>query len=100
MDPQLIPTLGGTVGLLSVSGWLVISFMRESARQRKERADELVAVKKERAEEIAMLKADVRAGKEEHLACIIQVNGLIGFLQRSGLEIPDSLLRGRPDASV
>lgn len=99
MDPSVIPALGGTVGLLSVAGWLVISFMKESANQRKERVAELAAVKKERADEIAALKNDMKEVKAEHIACMLQVNGLISVLQRSGVPIPDSLLRGAPDAT-
>lgn len=94
MDPALIPTLGGTVGLLSVAGWLVISFMRESGTQRKERAEELAAVKKERAEEITLLKSDVRELKAENLTCRIQVDGLIAVLRNNGIAVPESLYRG------
>ncbi len=99
MDPTFIPGVGGAIGLLSVAGWLVISFMRESARQRQERTDELAAVKKERSDDIAALRLEVRDVKAEHLTCVIQVNGLIGVLQRNGIPVPDSLLRGVPDAT-
>lgn len=100
MDPSTLPALGGTVGLLSVAGALAISFMRESASQRRDRSAELAAVKLERTQEIAALRTDMRAVKEEHVACLIQVNGLIGVLQRNGIPIPDSLIRGAPDATI
>lgn len=88
MDPTIIPALGGTVGLLSVAGWLVISFMRENNSLRTVWRGEIDA-----------LKADNLAQKAENLACVIQVNGLIGVLQRNGVPIPDNLLRGVPDAA-
>lgn len=95
MDPALIPTLGGTVGLLSVAGWLVISFMRENKDLRKAWRDEIDSLKRDNQAQ----KAETLAQKAENLACVIQVNGLIGVLQRNGIAVPDSLLRGVPDAA-
>lgn len=99
IDPTLIPALGGTVGLLSVAGWLVVTFMRENATQRKERVEELIQVKKERAEAIGELKRDVNALKVENITCRFQVNSLISYLQAQGLAIPNELLRGVTDGN-
>lgn len=87
MDPTLIPALGGTVGLLSVAGWLVISFMRENSTLRNAWRGEIDALKK-----------DLAAQKEENVTCRIQVNSLISYLQNNGLAIPMELIRGVPDA--
>ena len=83
MDPQLIPALGGTVGLLSVAGWLVVAFMRENSALRSEWHREIEALKRDNADQ-----------KAENIACRIQVNALIGYLQSHGLAIPDTMFRG------
>jgi len=82
----LIPALGGTVGLLAVAGWLVISFMRENS-----------ALRTAWREEIRDLKAEVAAQKAENVTCRLQVNGLIGVLRNHGLAIPNELIRGVAD---
>lgn len=88
MDPTLLPAVGGTVGLLSVAGWLVVSFMRENT-----------ALRTAWREEIAELKKEVAAQKAENVTCRLQVNGLIGFLRNNGLIVPNELIRGVADAS-
>lgn len=86
MDPTLIPALGGTVGLLSVAGWLVVSFMRENNTLRGEWR-----------KEIEHLKDDLAGQKAENVTCRIQVNSLIGFLQANGLAVPNELFRRADD---
>ena len=83
MDPTLITALGGTVGLLSVAGWLVLQFMRENKELRSSWRSEIDG-----------LKEDLKAQKEENVTCRIQVNSLIAHLQSNGLAIPNELLRG------
>lgn len=88
MDPTLIPALGGTVGLLMVAGWLVISFMRENTRLRDTRDHDMAEVKK-----------DLIAVKAENVTCRWQVNGLVNALREGGISIPEYLFRTVPDAS-
>ncbi len=87
MDPTVIPAIGGTVGLLTAAGWLVISFMRENKTLRGEWKEQLKAVKSE----LVGLKA-------ENVTCRIQVDGLISSLRQNGIDIPLHLIRGLPDA--
>lgn len=88
MDPTLIPALGGTVGLLSAAGWLVVSFMRENTRLRDSRDHEMAEVKKD--------LIDVKA---ENVTCRWQVNGLVNALREGGIPIPEYLFRTAPDAT-
>lgn len=87
MDPTTIPAIGGTVGLLSVAGWLVISFMRENKTLRGEWKDQLDSLKK-----------DLATQKAENVICRIQVDSLISSLRQNGIDIPLHLIRGLPDA--
>lgn len=94
MDPSLIPQLGGTIGLLGAAGFIIAGAWREARDLRKERAEEIQGLK---ADNQAM-KAEVQAIKIEHFACRLQVNSLITFAQRGGLDIPDWLIRGEHES--
>ena len=62
MNPSLIPALGGTVGLLAVAGWLVISFMRENSALRtawREEIRDLKAQVLDRDAEIERLQQEL-----------------------------------------
>lgn len=85
---------GAAVGLLVVLGALIRDARSDAKDLRAERTAEV----KELRTDVAGLKLENERIRGAEEACRIQVNSLVSLLQRSDINLPDWLIRGREPA--